>query len=196
MLEFDWPTFILNLTDDFAAFERQFFMLSALVGGLLSPLSLWGYLSRKKNPYKEDLGIGGLAGQQIFCAFLIFPMIYLDAGVVSFHGESVSASVGDYTNGIASMSQDDALVAAFYSALVLLGYFFAMSSAWSGYSAAGEANDQKKKDLWLRCWFKYVGAVLCISMEPLIEMFKAGYVTPAMVSVEFDIAKEFLVRFV
>jgi hypothetical protein len=71
-----------------------------------------------------------------------------------------------------------------------------MSSAWSGYSAAGEASAPKKKELWLKCFFKYVGAVLCISMESFIEMFKAGYVMPAMVSVEFDIAKEFLVRFV
>ena len=65
----------INLSKEFAAFETLLRQFSLLFGMGLSIASLINFMSKKKNPHKEDVSLFSLFVQQMFCIFLIPELI-------------------------------------------------------------------------------------------------------------------------
>ena len=165
----------INLSKEFAAFETLLRQFSLLFGMGLSIASLINFMSKKKNPHKEDVSLFSLFVQQMFCIFLIDLDVVIGIGSVSAFGQNESEEVGNYLPDISSVDVQIASKAAVMAAATLIGRFFGFLAFYNGYCAAGETNDMERKKLFSKALHRYLASIAFVSMGAVYEMWEENY---------------------
>ena len=165
----------MNLSTEFEAFESQLRLFSAIAGVGLSIISLINFMSRLKNPHKENVSLFSLFVQQMFCIFLIDLDLVLGSGSASVFGESEASEVGNYITDMASTDVDVSFQAALLALATIAGRLFGLAAFISGYKAAGEANDMERKKLYAKAFWRYLAGVALVSFGSIYDMYDETY---------------------
>lgn len=165
----------INLSKEFAAFETLLRQFSLFFGMGLSIASLINFMSKKKNPHKEDVSLFSLFIQQMFCIFLIDLDGVIGMGSVSAFGQNESMEVGNYLSDMSSVDMQVSFKAAVLAAATLMGRFFGFLAFYNGYCAAGETNDMERKKLFSKALSRYVASIIFVSMGAFYEMSEENY---------------------